>query len=63
MLFLFVLQFHDNIEHNIKKKIFTGIEIIPLIPSMILLYIKTVTLKNDASCEITNFQRDLKEHS
>ena len=62
MLFLFVLQFHDNIEHNIKKNIFTGIEIIPLIPSMIL-YIKTVTLKNNASCEITNFQRDLTEHS
>ena len=40
-------------------------EVIPLILPCMILYIKTVTLTNDASRKINNFQKDLyfKEHS
>ena len=37
----------NNIEYNVKQNICTGMEVISLI-----LYIKTVTLKNDASSEL-----------
>ena len=54
-------HYANNADHNIKKDIYAG----NLCYTSIILYIKTVTLKNDASSEITNFQRDLffKEHS
>ena len=58
-----ILHHVNNIEHNIKKYLYLhGAN--PSNTSM-KLYLKTVTLKNDASGEITNFQRDLffKEHS
>ena len=51
------LHYVNNIEHNIKQNIYTGLEVI-CYTSMILC-IKTVKLKNDAYCEITNFQKDL----
>ena len=52
-----------NIEHHIKQNIYTGIEAISFIPP--LYSIEKQLLKNDASSEITNFQKDLffKEHS
>ena len=63
----------NNTEHNIKQNIYPGMEVICLIrpcqyryfdTSSMILYIKRVTLKNDASNKMTNFQRDLflKEH-
>ena len=53
----------NNIEYNVKKYLHWHGE--NLSYTSIILYIKTVKLKNDASREITNFQRDLflKEHS
>ena len=53
----------NYIEHDIKQNIYNGMEGNLFYTSMIL-YVKTATLKNDASGKITNFQSDLffKEH-
>ena len=46
-----------------KQNAYTGMEV--YLPDSLVLYIKTVTSKNDASSKITNFQKDMyfKEHS
>ena len=46
----------NNVQHNIKQDIYTGMEVISL---SLILYIKSITLKSDASSEMTNFQRNL----
>ena len=48
----------NYIEHDIKQNIYNGMEGNLFYTSMIL-YVKTATLKNDASGKITNFQSDL----
>ena len=52
----------NDIEHNIKQNVYTGMY--NLSYTSMTLYIKTVTLKNDVSSEITKFQKDIffKEH-
>ena len=55
----------NNTEYDIKQNIYTGMEHGGnLFYTSMILYIKTVILKNDASSELTNFQSDLffKEH-
>ena len=52
----------NNIEHGIKQNIYRHGG--NLFYAFMILYVKKVTLKNDASGEITNFYGDLffKEH-
>ena len=46
-----------------KENAYTGMEV--YFPDSLVLYIETVTSKNDASSKITNFQKDMyfKEYS
>ena len=52
----------NYIEHDIKQNIYTDMEVMSY--TSMILYIKAVTLNNDASGKITNFHSDLffKEH-